>query len=268
MNQLTKHILLSLIDRVYRRAHFNAIYREWYYKHSKRLVHFKDIHKGKDCFIIGNGPSLNKLDLRPLKDYHTFGLNKIYLMFDKIDLNLSYHVAVNPLVIEQSIREFEALKCPSFLSYGAAHELTRYFEHIYPIATNTICPIPYSFCPDLTQPLFEGYTVTYVAMQIAFYMGFTKVYLIGVDHNFSAKGKPNEMQLMSGEDQNHFDPCYFSNKQWHVPDLEASELSYQLAKFSYHRAGRQIYDATVEGKLQIFPKILYEDAVKICSRKL
>jgi hypothetical protein len=238
-------------------------YGVWYFRHSKRLLRFKDIHKDKGCFIIGNGPSLNKMDLRPLREYHTFGLNKIFLMFDRVDLNLSYHVAVNPLVIAQSVGEIEALSCPSFLSYRAAHGVVRHLKHINFIATGG----PFTFCRDITKEISEGHTVTYVAMQIAYFMGFRNVFLIGVDHNFKVKGDPNELQVLEGPDLNHFDPSYFSSKEWHLPDLEGSELAYHLAKFHFNRSGRYIYDATVGGKLHSFPKISYEKALELCGKK-
>lgn len=241
-----------------------AEYYEWYIKYSQRLRQFKNIHKGESCFIIGNGPSLNKMDLEPLKNYHTFGLNKIYLIFDKVDLNLSYHVAVNSLVIDQSFKIFQELQCPSFLSYkifcSSREQINRKkieLKNIYPILTTTLC----KFEPDISRAIYEGYTVTFVAMQIAFYMGFKKVFLIGVDHNFKALGKPNEKQILEGDDPNHFSPNYFGNQAWHLPDLEGSELSYRMAKFNYERAGRKIYDATVDGKLNIFPKISYQEAL-------
>ncbi|WP_084154110.1 6-hydroxymethylpterin diphosphokinase MptE-like protein [Citrifermentans bremense] len=246
----------------------NRLYLQWYFRHSRRLSRFKDIHRGEDCFIIGNGPSLNKMDLSLLNDYHTFGMNKIYLLFDRVDLVLDYHVAVNDLVIKQSAEEFESLGCPSFLSFGAAQGIVRELEHIYLLATDSYFPAPYSFYRELQQPITEGYTVTYVAMQLAYYMGFQNVFLVGVDHSFKAVGAPNEEQLLSGEDQNHFDPRYFSQKQWHLPDLEASELSYRLAKFFYDRDGRQIHDATVDGKLQIYDKVSYEQALKMCKKKM
>lgn len=239
-------------------------YMNWYIRHRSRLLKFKNIHRGQGCFIIGNGPSLNKMDLSPLKKYHTFGLNKIYLLFNKMDLNLSYHVAVNPLVIEQSAKEFESiLSCPSFLSYRPARQLINNRDHIYYIFSNG----HYLFQPDLTKRLCEGHTVTYVAMQIAFYMGFNQVFLIGVDHNFKAPGSPNEKQFLQGDDQNHFDQSYFGNKEWHLPDLEASELSYHLANFTFRRDGRQIFDATIDGKLNIFPKISYQQALEMCGIK-
>jgi len=52
-----------------------------------------------------------------------------------------------------------------------------------------------------------------------------------------------------------------------LPDLETSEVTYQLAKCYYKLDGREIFDATIDGKLQIFPKIFYEEALKICTKK-
>lgn len=247
----------------YKDSEYLEWYFKWYFKHSKRLLKFKNIHKGESCFIIGNGPSLNKMDLSPLSECYTFGMNKIFMMFDKVDLNLSYHVAVNELVIEQSVKEFESLSCPSFLCYKVGREFIRPLDHIYFIATGWSI----NFQKDLLQEIYVGYTVTYVAMQIAFYMGFKQVFLIGVDHNFTVAGNPCEKQFLQGGDPNHFAPGYFGNQEWILPDLEASELSYNIARFYFNRAGRQIYDATVDGKLQIFPKISYEQALDACRKK-
>ena len=240
----------------------DSVYLQWYFNDTKRLIKFKNLHQGEDCFIIGNGPSLNKMNLSLLNNYYTFGLNKIHLIFERVNLNLSYHVAINPLVIEQSKKEIENLNCPSFLSARAAHNVINKREHIYKIFTGG----PFTFQPDCSKLVYEGYTVTYVAMQLAYYMGFKRIFLIGVDHNFVYTGNPNEKQLLTGDDPNHFASGYFGNQEWHLPDLEASELAYRLAKFHFNRSGREIYDATVDGKLQIFPKITFEQALDMCSK--
>ena len=44
--------------------------------------------------IVGNGPSLAGMDLSPLRDEFTFGLNRSYLMFDRIGFNTTFLVAV------------------------------------------------------------------------------------------------------------------------------------------------------------------------------
>lgn len=262
---ILKHYTSLALGRAQRYLNEDCVFREWHHRHSRRLLRFKNIHQGKDCFIIGNGPSLNNLDLRPLKDYYTFGLNKIYLMFNRVDLNLSYHVAINPLVIQQSIKEFEALACPSFLSFRAAKDIVEHIDHLYFVCTDE--PL-FTFKKEITSSIHEGYTVTYVALQIAHYMGFKRVFLIGVDHNFKVEGDPNEQQLLIGDDLNHFDPRYFGGgKEWHLPDLEGSELAYNLARFHFNRDEREIFDATLNGKLQIFPKITYGQALSLCEKK-
>ena len=247
--------------------HFNdKDYIDWFVNHAPHLKQYKDIHQGEDCFIVGNGPSLNKTDLNLLKDYHVFGLNKIHLIFEKYpEFKLSYHTAVNPLVITQTVAELnqDLYGCPSFLSYHAAKDITYTNPKVHQIHTRNT----WSFYGDITAPISEGYTVTYVAMQIAYYMGFKNIFLVGVDHNFQQKGKPNEQQEFKGDDLNHFHPDYFKGMQWHLADLEGNEASYALAKHQFHQDGREIYDATVDGKLEIFQKIPFHSAVEKAKKK-
>jgi hypothetical protein len=95
-------------------------------------------------------------------------------------------------------------------------------------------------------------------MQIAYYMGFQEVILIGVDHSFSTTGKPHATVTSQGDDPNHFAANYFGKGfRWQLPDLETSELAYRLAKEQFERAGREIVDATIGGKLQVFRKVDY-----------
>jgi hypothetical protein len=245
-------------------AHFDEpSYLRWQLGHAGKLRKFRDRHRGEDCFIIGNGPSLNDMDLTALRGHHTFGLNKIYLIFDRVDLDLSYHVSVNRHVIAQSRDQFEAMTCPTFVSFLGAGDKLSACEHVHYLLTNGL----HGFHKNLQEPISEGYTVTFVAMQIAYYMGFRRVFLIGVDHSFETDGQPNEAQTMEGEDVNHFDPDYFRGQTWQLPDLQGSELSYRMARFAFQRNGRQILDATVGGQLEIFPKIPYEVALRECSTK-
>ena len=107
--------------------------------------------------------------------------------------------------------------------------------------------------------MFEGFTVTYVSLQLAYFLGFSKAILIGVDHNFTTKGPANTVVTSQGEDPNHFASNYFGKGfRWQLPDLAGSERAYRMARKAYQADGRQILDATVGGKLDIFPKVDYE----------
>jgi len=238
-------------------------YFKWLRKYAPKLKQFKNKHEGEDCFIICNGPSLKNMDLSPLADYHTFGLNKIYLIFEKFDLNLSYLVSTNALVVEQAKEEFEKMYCPVFLSMKGAEEIVEDKDHIHRLHTlNT-----WSFYEDIAQPICMGNTVTFVAMQIAYYMGFKRVFLIGCDHYFKQKGNSHETQVYEGDDENHFHPDYFKGQQWQLADVYGSEVSYHLANYHYIKDGRQILNATVGGHLEVFPTVDFEEALKMAGKK-
>ena len=106
----------------------------------------------------------------------------------------------------------------------------------------------------------QGGTVTFVAMQLAFHMGFSKVALIGCDHSFSASGPANKLVKASKDDVDHFDSNYFANgNQWQLPDLPLSEYSYSVAKAIYEANDREIVNSTIGGKLEIFNRCSLED---------
>ena len=204
----------------------------------------KNKHAGETCIIVGNGPSLNDIPLELLEKYPTFGTNRIYL---KNDFTPTYYVSVNPLVIEQSIDEINALESESkFIRAQLADKI----EGAYPLRNAQA----WTFSTDPLKYIFEGFTVTYVCMQLAFWMGFETVLLVGVDHYFKVKGRPNEQQTMKGDDPNHFDPNYFKGAQWNLPDLESSERAYKIAKRKYEKAGRRIINLTTKTALDIFEK--------------
>jgi hypothetical protein len=196
------------------------------------------------------------MDLRPLQHEFTFGLNRIYLLFPELGFTTTYLVSVNELVLEQSANELEMLALPKFITWRAR---PWFKQDSYVIFLDTDYTGAENFIPDMTSRVFEGYTVTYVALQLAYYMGFDEVILIGVDHNFATKGPANQAVVSQGDDLNHFSPDYFGKGfKWQLPDLEGSERAYTLANLAYTRAGRRVLDATLDGKLTIFPKIDYQ----------
>ena len=64
----------------------------------EKIRTFNNLHQNQRCFIVANGPSLAKTDLQLLEDEITFGLNRIYLYFDKTSFRPSYYLSVNELV--------------------------------------------------------------------------------------------------------------------------------------------------------------------------
>jgi len=218
----------------------------------RQLGRYQKRHPGERAFIIGNGPSLQRTDLSLLQDEITFGMNRFYLAFPELGFTSTYYVSVNSLVIEQCADDIRTLEIPKFLSWRS-RPLIKPGDDMMFLHTTYSGP---KFATDVRGRLWEGATVTYVALQLAYYMGFAEVILIGVDHNFTTQGKPNTTVISKGDDPDHFDAKYFGKGfRWQLPDLETSERAYWMAHEAYQRAGKTVIDATVGGKLDIFQKV-------------
>ncbi len=222
---------------------------------ARKLGQYAGRHANQRCFILGNGPSLRQTDLNKLRGEITFGLNRIYLLFPELGFTTTYLVGVNDLVLEQCAADIQNLALPRFLTWRARRWFQPEPQLVY---LDTDFTGPENFCTSITGRFFEGFTVTYIALQLAYQMGFTEVILVGVDHNFVTQGTANQAIISQGDDPNHFASNYFGKGfKWQLPDLPGSERAYRIARDAYAQAGRRVLDATIGGKLEIFPKVDY-----------
>jgi hypothetical protein len=210
---------------------------------------------------VANGPSLKKMDLSFLKDKISFGLNRIYLAYKEKQFANNYLVSINNLVLTQFAKELDALPITKFINWESRSHFSKKQENnfIYRKIFGK------NFEKNIEQGLNPAATVTYAALQIIYYMGFTKVIIIGMDHNFSTKSKnrPNKMEVREEEeDVNHFHPNYFpKGSKWETPDLKSSEYFYKIARKEYEKDGRQIIDCTIGGKCEVFEKDDYTNYI-------
>lgn len=213
---------------------------------------FDGVHKGETCTIIGNGPSLLDVPFGFLNKYPTFGTNRIYLLDG---FEPCYYVAVNPLVIAQFIHEITEKMA------GSVKFIAERFAASVPNAVPVRSIGPESFCFDPRSGLYEGWTVTYVCLQLAYFMGFKTVYLVGVDHRYNTGDIPGGVKLDgSGSDANHFDAGYFgTGTSWHSPDLTRSARAYELARKVFKADERRIVNLTAGSALEVFEKQTLED---------
>jgi hypothetical protein len=220
-----------------------------------RLQKFHNIHVGQRCFIIATGPSLKNMDLSLLKDEYTIGMNRGYLLNEMYDLNLNYLCVIDIInQLKQFTDEYQQSEITSFYNWDCRHYIHQ-TEKINYLKLNH----RHKFVKDILHGFWYGHSVTNACIELAYYMGFKEVYLIGKDHSFNVSSAPKTVNVIKGEDENHFFPNYYKeNMQWGTPYYYGEEIAYKLARYAFERDNRVIRDATKDGKLQIFEKVKYD----------
>lgn len=165
-----------------------------------RIKSLKNKYKGERCFIVCTGPSLTTDDLELIKDEHTFGMNSICLLYDKTDFRPSFYGCIDEGVwLKLREKIINTNNDSTFLFIGerqtkhdklrsnwyeipvnvAYHTYDRYFRNKF------WC----KFSDDAYLGVYDLYSVTHFLIQVAIYMGFNEIYLLGADCNFPKTGK-------------------------------------------------------------------------------
>lgn len=239
-------------------------------ENERKFQNLKNTKKGKRCFIIGNGPSLNKLDLTLLKNEDTFGVNAIYLNYDKMQFHPTYYVVEDNLVAEDRKDEINNYKGPKHKFFGnyfrsilKADENTMYINLLRNYSDKKKFPL---FSTNCVRKLGVGGSVTYVCLQLAYHLGYENVYMIGFDHNYKipdsaiiSNKRGTGFDITSTEDDvNHFNKDYFGKGyRWHDPNVDRMEVGFRKADNMFRADGRKVFNATVGGKLEAFERIDY-----------
>lgn len=241
-------------------------------QHRQRLRRFKQRRKSDRCFVIGNGPSLNETSLKLLRDEVTFATNGFFLKLPELNWAPTYYVVEDHLVAEDRADEINRLRgfnklFPASLAYILNEDPdTTFFDH----RPRKSFPDGFDFSFEADKNTYAGGTVTFTCMQLAAFMGFKEIYLIGVDASYAV---PDDAKIsgdhrvkeidMESDDPNHFHPDYFGKgKRWHEPNVDVMLKAYEEAERETRTKGVSIINATKGGKLEVFPRTYYESLFK------
>lgn len=240
---------------------------------SDKLMSLHNAFAGQRCFIIGNGPSLNKHDLNLIRNEFSFGVNSFYYKTRETGFKPTFYVVEDTSVMKENLDEIKNFDAPfKFFPtlYKKMHgesENTYFFRMnrgFYEKSSPNFC-VP-RFSTDASKVLYCGQSVTYINLQLAFFMGFTEIYLIGMDFDYvipDTHTRKGDVLTSTTDDPNHFHKDYFGvGKTWKDPKLDRVAMNYRQAKISYEAVGRKIYNATVGGKLEIFERVDYYNLLK------
>ena len=233
----------------------------------KKLSELENAYKGRRCFIVGNGSSLKSEDLDRIKDEISFGSNRIYNIFNYTEWRPTFYIAQDVDAYAEMIPKALGTNIKKFiLSLSAVpYEGDRHDDVYHALWTNMRFVInrfndkSIHFSKDISNHISNGYTVTFSAIQIAAYMGFKEIYLLGVDFNYSkTSDKFGRIKNIDGA-TTYFDGI---ERNGSYLNYHSTMLAYNTAKMYCKDNGIVIRNATRGGKLEIFERINFDEIFK------
>lgn len=232
-------------------------------KRRKEIEKFKNIHQGERCFIVGTGPSLKLEDVEALEQEFTFAVNSCFRIFDKTKWRPNYYVITDPKFMIDMGKDIS--KCNREISCGFCGEETGWnAPNVHTITTSRLYTnfpkkgliqkivdkMEYDFVTnDLSQAMISGHTVVFSAIQIAEYMGFKEIYLLGIDCNYKGKLQYSELTAHT-----------------HVNNPNAADLMMldylYIKRHCDKKKGIQVFNATRGGMLEVFERVNLDNILK------
>ncbi|WP_235821764.1 6-hydroxymethylpterin diphosphokinase MptE-like protein [Gottfriedia acidiceleris] len=246
--KLLNHVLPRSIFNLNKFFRVIRLYKNSQYEQLKLV---KNKHKGQRCFIVATGPSLTTTDLELLKEEVTLSMNSICLVFDETDWRPTYYgiqdVGVFNL-LQPSIEKYDLQHKFISNSISKQKQVTKgYLVFPLNLLNHMIFHKKYKtkFSGDAFKVIYDGYSITYSMIQLAVYMGFSEIYLLGVDCNYSLNS-----------------PQHFKDYGYKETSSEAvirMISAYKEAKKYAERNQIKIYNATRGGMLDVFERVNLDD---------
>jgi hypothetical protein len=237
----------------------NRKYEKSAYSHE--IAALRQSHKGERCFIVATGPSLTAGDLEKIKGEHSFGVNKIFLMYEKTAWRPTYYCAIDKdaWIFCKGYFEKQGFDDSAFLDVKLKYSNITNCGNIYRVNQGTYFAISKGtvltdpklvFAEQLEKRFYPTSTVAIIALQLAIYMGYKEIYLLGADCSFGKTPDANYPKEFQG--RNSFSPIY---------DRVADYVffSYRIAKEYADFHGIKIFNATRGGELEVFPRVDLDD---------
>lgn len=239
-------------------------------------------HAGERCFIVATGPSIKEQDLKPLKQEVCISVSNFFVHPDYAYISPRYHCMAafcHPNTEEAWAAWMQSLA-------DSLQEKNPHSELIFPIsdikrngkiASLSERPVFYLETGagieiaetgiDLQRATITPQSIPVMALQIALYMGFKEIYLLGCDHDWILS--LYDSKHFYSEDEHAVVRLMGANKCWEGIDIEDMGRSYvflwQQYKLLRHLAAQQgvsICNATKGGLLDVFPRVEYESLVR------
>jgi len=241
---------------------------------------FKGAYQGKRCFILCNGPSVSKQNLLPLKNEIVFSVSNGYHHKDYLTIQPRFHCVPKTtckkyFTVDKAIAWFNEMDkglgtAELFLDIAEERLIRekrlfpkRKINYLYPgivFSAKSTKPI------DISKIVPSLQSIPIMCLMIAMYMGFKKIYLIGTDHDsyitgeykyfYGTKGAPGNEVFMSSDGK-------IKNLEVERQATQDLMVQYKIIKRIAENQGITIYNATLGGALEVFPRVNLDEVLSV-----
>ena len=271
---IKKHIP-SFLRTIFFRIYIEFLYLFRYGKILRKNQELKDRYNGKRCFLIGNGSSLNEMDLKKLKNEYTFVFNFFYLHKDFHEIRPKFYSIFEPLPnligggvnpdeffrkAENALKDMKYPEFKMFFSIKARDylEKNKFFldkEKYYLMADRSI-PKTFLISDDISRYHSFSDASIYTAICMAVYMGFKEIYLIGCDYDLILRRDVKHFYdnaLMGGEVRRKN-----ASNLVLAEDLVDYLKAMETIRNHFKNRDVKIFNAGIGGFTDTFPRVEYE----------
>lgn len=222
-----------------------------------RLHSIKNKYAGEECFLLGNGPSLNKINFELIQDTYLFGTNQLYKGFKKFGITPQFYGLSDGRFLSLHGDEVMTIDSQLFLTRFVEIQYLRKYEYYSkivkhePLLLRSLLPEmteSKKFSKDISEGIFSGWTsVIDTGLQVCYHLGFNRVILLGCDCDYTMQDYfCSNIKNVPGQD----------------PNIEKWVKCYKICKKAYEEDGREIINATVGGRLEVFKRMKLEEIHK------
>ena len=259
IRQQTKYFLNKIVCRIKNSYSFRKVsidtsyfFKNYacgnYFKRVSQIKKLRNIFSNQRCFILGSGPSLNKLNLEHLKKEYTIAVNQSFLITqDKYSFYPNTICLSDSKLYKKLNTLYSNLPSKIIFSTGIDGTIGRNYNSPNLAAIVRLNPFKLAWKAHFSADLVQGVcmsnnVITDLAIPTAIFMGFSKIYLIGCDFDQTGYAYDN----LSG---------YTKTAQLILPEVFDSYIS---AKSYCDKKGIQIFNAGIGGRLEVFPRVDYD----------
>lgn len=246
-----------------KRSYYLYGHSEFKKENEERLRQYKNIYQGKRIFIVCNGPSLSAEDLEMIHsngDY-SFACNRIHYIFPQTSWRPSFYTMMDrgPLADRKDLIKNIGVKDKFFRidTFTTVRDLDTRFTLLDTLDTPKLLVKP-QFSDDCSKIIYFIETTTYCMIQLAVYMGFKELYIIGCDNNYSVNILKDGTRIETGVHsyfkgfENKKDDAGTASRIW------ANNIAYETAQKYAGQHGIRICNATRGGMLEAFPRVSFD----------